>query len=314
MCVILCTNVNGTQILAKNRDRTYKPSIEIIHEIVNGIEVAYIRDKDSGWIEGMNEYGTGIINSTLNNQDGYISKKIATKENIIYKILIEKHLFENFYDIINDPKNKYAMEGHTILFFNNELIHFENNIQNEYITERINNNSVYTNHGINLKGEGYTKCNKGMSSFLRRAIIKKELGDNKIESIEQLSDIMNTNYTNINPRFHPYRNKNYSKKKNKRSGVRFNINTTGQLLFNMTNMEFNYCPDRNTSERVKYINRLPNEYMPKIKIYIREIQKNIKHKKKLFTKKYLSKIEKRYRCKAKNINTKLKRKTRRKIN
>jgi hypothetical protein len=44
MCVILCTKIKGKQILAKNRDRTYKPNIEIIHEIING--AMHRKDKD----------------------------------------------------------------------------------------------------------------------------------------------------------------------------------------------------------------------------------------------------------------------------
>jgi hypothetical protein len=127
MCVILCTKIKGKQILAKNRDKTYKPSIEIIHEIVNGIEVAYIRDKVSGWIEGMNANGVGLVNSTLSMTDGKINRKLTKKNNLIYRAITEKHIGENFYDIINDKKNNYALEGHTILFFNDELIHFENN-------------------------------------------------------------------------------------------------------------------------------------------------------------------------------------------
>ena len=50
MCVIVYTEIDGKKILAKNRDRPYKPDMEIIHKIVNGIEIAYIRDKISGWI------------------------------------------------------------------------------------------------------------------------------------------------------------------------------------------------------------------------------------------------------------------------
>jgi hypothetical protein len=311
MCVILCTKINGKQILAKNRDRTYKPSIEIIHEIVNGIEIAYIKDKNSGWIEGMNENGFGLVNSTLSRKDGKINKKIIKKKNIIYKALTEKHIGENFYDIINDYKNHYTLEGHTILFFDNELIHFENNKKNEFVAEKINNNKVYSNYGVNLKNEGYTKCNKGMSAFLRANILKKELNDNKITSIDQLTNIMNTNYKNINPRFHPYRNKNYSQKKNRNSNSNFNVNTTGQIVFNMTDMELTYYADVNSSEKVKYINRLPNDYTPKIRLFIRETEKNIKNPKKIFTKKYLNDVEEKFHCKTKkNINNNVKRKTR----
>jgi hypothetical protein len=297
MCVILCTEIDGKQILAKNRDRNYKPFIEIVHEIVNGIEVAYIKDKYSGWIEGMNETGFGLVNSTLSITDGKINKKKLTKKNnIIYKALTEKHIGENFYDIINDTKNHYALEGHTILFYNNELIHFENNKKNEFVAEKIKNSKVYSNYGINLKKEGHTKCIKGMSSFLRANIIKKELQDHKIDSIEKLTQIMNTNYKNINPRFHPYRDKQYSRKKNRHNPGSFNVSTTGQIIFNMTDLIFTYYTDVNNSENVKYINKLPKDHTPKIRIIIKETKKQIENPKTIFTKKYLKEIEQKFYC------------------
>jgi len=313
MCVILCTKIKGKQILAKNRDRTYKPNIEIIHEIVNGIEVAYIRDKISGWIEGINENRFGLVNATLSRTDGKINskKKLSKKNNLIYRALTEKHIDENFYDIINDDNNNYTLEGHTILFFDDQLIHFENNKKNEFVAEKIKNDKVYSNYGINLKDEGYTKCNKGMSAFLRSNIIKTELKNNNITSIEQLSNIMNTNYKNINPRFHPYRNKHYSRKKNRNSNSNFNVNTTGQIIFNMTDLELTYYADIHSSERVRYLNRLPKDYTPKIRILIKETEKNTKKPKTIFTKKYLSKIKEKFHCKSrKNINNKSNGKTR----
>lgn len=300
MCVILCTKINGKQILAKNRDRAYKPLIEIIHEIVNGIEVAYIRDKKSGWIEGMNENAFGLVNSTLSRMDGKIKNtRLVKKNNTIYKALTEKHIGENFYDIISNSEKNYTLEGHTILFFDNELIHFENNKKNDFVAEKIKNNKVYSNYGVNLKNEGYTKCNKGMSAYLRANIIKEELKNNKITSVEELSKIMNSNYKNINPRFHPYRNKQYSQKKNRNTETNFNVNTTGQIIFNMTDLIFTYYSDVNSSEKVKYINRLPRDYTPKIRIIIKETVKQIQNPKKIFTKKYLKEIEEKYNCKTK---------------
>ena len=313
MCVILCTRINGKQFLAKNRDRTYKPLIEIVHEIVNDIEVAYIKDKNSGWIEGMNENGFGLVNSTLSRMDGKIkNKRIVKKNNIIYKALTEKHIGENFYDIINDTEKHYTLEGHTILFFDNELIHFENNKKNDFVAEKIKNNKVYSNYGVNLKKEGYTKCNKGMSAYLRANIIKEELKDNKITSVEDLSEIMNSNYKNINPRFHPYRSKQYSQKKNRNKNSIFNVSTTGQIIFNMTDLIFTYYTDVNNSEKVKYINKLPRDYTPKIRIIIKETKKQIQNPKTIFTKKYLKEVEKKYSCKTKkNIHKTRKNKTRR---
>jgi len=311
MCVILCTKIDGKQILAKNRDRTYKPLIEIYHEIVNGIEVAYIKDKKSGWIEGMNENSFGLVNSTLSRMDGKIkNKRLIKKNNTIYKALTEKHIGENFYDIINNTEKHYILEGHTILFYNNELIHFENNKNNDFVAEKIKNNKVYSNYGVNLKNEGYTKCNKGMSAYLRANIIREELKDNKITSIEDLTQLMNSNYKNINPRFHPYRSKQYSQKKNINNSSNFNVSTTGQIIFNMTDLIFTYYTDVNNSEKVKYINNLPRDYTPKIRIIIKETKKQIQNPKTIFTKKYLKEIQQKYSCKTKkNTHKNLKNKT-----
>ena len=82
MCVILYTKVNGKRILAKNRDRIYYPNIEIIHEILDGIEVVYIHDLDTGWIEGMNSNKTGLINSTLNMKDSKSKSYKKTRKTI----------------------------------------------------------------------------------------------------------------------------------------------------------------------------------------------------------------------------------------
>lgn len=92
MCVILYAKINGKQILAKNRDRIYKPNIQLVHEIVDGIEIAYIQDKNTGWVEGINENGCGIINSTLDRNDGKRGKRqnyVSLKSNKVFNALCE---------------------------------------------------------------------------------------------------------------------------------------------------------------------------------------------------------------------------------
>lgn len=123
MCVILYTEINGKKILAKNRDRAYKPEVRIIHEIVNGIEIAYLKDENTGWIEGMNGEGTGIVNSTLNSFDSKTNstKKLKKKGNVIYNALINDKSEKNFYDIIKNAKNDYVLEGHTLLCHENDI-------------------------------------------------------------------------------------------------------------------------------------------------------------------------------------------------
>lgn len=64
-CTIVGVRLDDGVVLVKNRDRGYKGKVEIIHELINGVEVVYWRDVDTDWSEGMNEYGIGIVNSSL---------------------------------------------------------------------------------------------------------------------------------------------------------------------------------------------------------------------------------------------------------
>ena len=305
MCVILYTEIDGKKILAKNRDRTYKPRIELIHEIVNGIEIAYIRDLKTGWIEGMNEIGCGLINSTLNmNESKHVKKMkkvvLKTKKNKIYNALCERKKSKVFYDLIKHSNNKETnnvLEGHTLMMFNNQVFHVENNVFNNFIIKKVNKPVVFTNHGINLKEEGFTEGKKGFSSFMRQKMVETELKNNTDVDLydDFVSNVMNVNYTNIDPRFHSYRDKKLSLKRNKHLNNEQNfISTTGQLILNITDKEFVYYTDTNNSETVKYINKLPSDYVPKIRVIIKETEKSIKKRKKAFTQKYLKKLYKKF--------------------
>ena len=64
-CIITHTVLNDKVLLAKNRDRAYNPNIGIVRDLVDGVEIVYILDKDTDWSEGMNSNGIGIINSAL---------------------------------------------------------------------------------------------------------------------------------------------------------------------------------------------------------------------------------------------------------
>ena len=50
---------------AKNRDRNYKTSIEVVQSNRFGTQRLYIDDKLSRWTEGVNEYGVAIISSSF---------------------------------------------------------------------------------------------------------------------------------------------------------------------------------------------------------------------------------------------------------
>ena len=64
-CIIVHKKLGDTTIMAKNRDRMYKPELEVVHELINGVEVVYLHDVITDWSEGMNEFGIGVVNTAL---------------------------------------------------------------------------------------------------------------------------------------------------------------------------------------------------------------------------------------------------------
>ena len=237
-----------------------------------------------------------------------------SKKNVIFNSLINDKKNVNFFDLITHADKKYILEGHTLICHNNHVYHIENTSDNNFVAEKVNKTSVYSNYGIRKKDAGYNSCVKGLSTFLRSNIIIHELKDNDIKSEEELINIMNINYKNIDPRNHPYRDKYYTLKKNRNiDPKKVKISTTGQILLNMTDKEFIYYSDIHNSKNVEYINKLPKGYVPKIRITIKETEKNLKNKKKIFTKKYLQKIYSKFDCKKtkKNKNNRINSGTRR---
>ena len=304
MCVIFYMNINGQLILAKNRDLPYNPHIDIVHEIINGTEVIYMRDKNNGWIEGINEHGTGMVNSSLledfHHYSGYNMHK-----NKMYSALVKKHINKrDFFDeLLKKSDNKYILEGHTLIAHDNHMYHLENSSLNKHVLHPLSSGDkykVFSNHGIHLPNEGLTDGRGGVSSFLRRELTEIEVSDflkNKHKNpikcddnklYDELSSLLNKNYVNVGYRFHPYR------KKSKIMNNTVIVYTSAQLLLNITNKEFIYFKDTNYTENVKYINKLPNHYVPKIRVMIKETEKSMRPVKRL-TQQYLQKIYKRFK-------------------
>ena len=64
-CIISVGEWGGKKCLFKNRDRNYTPEVRIYHKLIDGVEVLYMKDEVTGWCEGLNEYGIGIVNAAL---------------------------------------------------------------------------------------------------------------------------------------------------------------------------------------------------------------------------------------------------------
>lgn len=298
MCVIVYTTIGNKKILVKNRDRVYKPKIVLIHELVDGVELAYIKDLKTGWIEGLNGNGIGIVNSTLNRNDGkYTVDKsyLKMKKNRILDALHETDSKKIVNEIIEDKKKVPFLEGHSLIVCDDKCLHIENTVDNKFVISKINGTSVFTNNGKHFNDAGYVEGKKGLSSFLRRKNIESELKHKKINSYDEIIDIMNKNYIGIDPRFHSYRDEKMTKKFLHNNSEKHDKNmkivmTTGQLLLNLTDKEFLYYEDINNSKGVKYINKLPKDYTPIIRVAINKTEKNPKPQKSKLSQKYLKKM------------------------
>jgi|694.fasta_scaffold44876_1 hypothetical protein len=276
-CVVATIHLNGETILAKNRDRKYSPTIEIIHELIDGVEVVYIHDTITDWSEGMNEYGIGIINASLLVHYDEIEADIATgkvdfdkdKKGVqpsydglkIRKSLSKHKLGQAIKSIIEfagEDKKDVGVKGMTMAANPEHSFVIELTSEHLPVIKKIDNPkvTVRTNHGISYPETGYTSGEKRKSSLSRKEIAEKEL--EKVTDSTQILNVLSKQYTDDNF-LNPYRRNN-----------NYKMYTTGQIMMNLDRLEFNFRWDTNHSKFNGVVNKLPKDYTPKIKITLTE--------------------------------------------
>ena len=274
-CVIAAVRLPGETILAKNRDRGYKADIEIVHEIIDGVEIVYWHDRKTDWSEGMNEFGIGIINSTLSvvsdekegtdkkSEKGDFDKKgkggkpsydglkirTALKEKSLIKVI------KTLISYTGEDKKDVGVKGETIVATPKDIFVIENTSEHAPIITKINDESkivVRTNHGIFHKDAGYTSGMKKKSSQSRMKLAKTHLRDAKKDT--DVLNILHKQYIRNNV-LNPYRRDN-----------KFKMHTTGQIMMNLDKKEVTVRMDKKYGEFDGYVNLLPEGYDAKIKV------------------------------------------------
>ena len=267
-CTIVAVKLNDGVVLAKNRDRGYKAKMDVIHEIVDGVEIAYWHDVDTDWSEGINEFGIGIVNSSLLvRQDEKQSDKVmkgkktkfshdGEKMRMALKQKSLKYAIKSIISFSGTDKKDVGVKGETMV----------GNPKNVYIVELTSKDTpvvtkmgdekveVRTNHGISHKVAGYTHGIKKKSSHMRMHYAKEHLKD--VETDQDVINRMKEQY-NKNKFFNPYRLKN-----------QYNMSTVGQIMMNLEKKEITIRMDNKMGEFKGIINKLPKDYTPKIKIKI----------------------------------------------
>lgn len=258
MCIITSINLNNNKYLTKNRDRAYKPTIGIIHTIIKNTEIVFLYDYDTNWCEGMNEYGIAVVNSALSVGYDEIEKKIIKKtgkKSKDGKRIIKALTLNNIDDVCNSlMKYENGVRGHTFINDKDNSYAIESTTKHnpilKHITDEVNF-IVRTNHGFLYPNAGYQHGKDYKSSKIRKISAENVLGniDNKNEILP-----------NLRKKFYSYQSNLNMNRDNK-------LSTTTQLMMDSNNKIFTLHVLKNDIKEFKgIINKLPENYIPKIKI------------------------------------------------
>jgi hypothetical protein len=280
-CTVAGVRLKDGIVLAKNRDRGYTAEMEMVHEVLDGVEIAYWHDIDTDWSEGMNEFGIGIVNSSLmvnddekesdkikaakeekeHNKDKKMSPKHATDGAKIRQVLCQKNLRDAVKVLIStrgDGSSKFkGVSGESIISDGKEIYVIEHSSVDTPVIKKLKDDRkvvVRTNHGIFHKDLGYQSGPKKESSHTRFELAKENL--QKAETDQDVIDLMKKKYKK-NPMLNPYRTDN-----------KFHMQTVGQIMMNCDKKEITIRLDKKHGEFTGMEKLLPKGYEPKIKIKI----------------------------------------------
>jgi hypothetical protein len=262
-CTSIGLSIGEHIILAKNRDRTYYPKVKLVRELINDIEVVYMYDIDTDYAEGMNEYGIGIVNTTLQgkkdenegssknknrksklNEDGFKIRK-ALGYNSIKQVVKCLDLF------------KRGLGGHTTVGYPNGFISIEKLRFGKPVIKKMDASQVVVraNHGLAYPDQGY-QYGKNRESSLSRVFYATKEG-RKAESPDELLYALRKHH-DVQGYLEPYR-------------TNYHVWTSSQIMMDLTDLKLTFIVDENaTFQGIE--NRLPEGYIPKIKIEVRKLE------------------------------------------
>lgn len=268
-CVGVSLTVDKHIILAKNRDRAYKPDLEIIHTLLGGTEVAYLHDIATDWSEGMNEHGIGIVNTALFVGYDEDEKKILKKGGKPSKdgARIRRALTKRTLDDVVKSVSSYAggVKGHTIISSPDATYTVELTSRHKaHIIRRPPGTFlVRTNHGDEYPDAGYTQADEPedyQSSVVRRA--------NAIAMLKQAKHLDDVLPALRHQQYDPHSNLNVLRDTKKMS-------TSSQLLLDLSalTLELDYLADK-VDKTPKIVRVFPDGYQPRITVRLRKIERD----------------------------------------
>lgn len=274
-CIIAAGEFGGVKCLFKNRDRNYKPEIRIYHEMLGGTEVLYMKDETTGWCEGINEYGIGIVNAALavreDEKQGKASKAIPGKGKNDHttintlkdgKRVLKALESDNIEQAVGALQSHLGgLRGHTLIADKDTTYSLEATWRgHDFHVRRLPNSlrHVRTNHGQFYDDAGYTE--KDGDNYLS-SLARRDQAMRTLREVEDPEDIAPSIYGRRRPdRRDPLNMVKLT------DGMR----TTSQMVLNLKDMTMLYYIVPGQLDYLGYKKNLPKGHTPKLKLEVFE--------------------------------------------
>ena len=272
-CIISVGVWGNKKCLFKNRDRNYLPEIRIYHEILGGVEVLYMKDETTGWCEGINEFGIGIVNAALavreDEKQGKASKGVFGKGDLATlntlrdgKRVLKALEARNIEQAVGTLQSHLGgLRGHTFIANKDVTYSLEATWRGHDFHKRKlpeGRKHVRTNHGIFYQDAGFTEKDGDnyLSSLARRDQAMKEL--RKVDSPDEIAPAI------------------YGKRRPDRADplnmvkLTDGMRTTSQMVLNLDDLEATLYLIPGQIVYLGYENNLPKGHKSRIGIQVRE--------------------------------------------
>ena len=267
-CIIVSGEIDGDHVLAKSRDRNYHARVKIVRDLLDdNTEIVYFEDLDTGYAEGMNSHGLGVINSALSISDDENAKD-KTKGKITSDDGPRMINALQFQDIDEAIKSLIGfmggIKGHTFVGNPRSLYSIEMSSKHTPVITPLDPGTgfdVRTNHGINHDGAGYSPDRRPedyMSSKIRKAQAEVELAD--VADFEEVAPAL------AQQNFDLESNNNMLR----RTVPKHGMVTTSQVAMHLPNKQFVFYYFPNECDFEGIVDNTPEGYEPQIEIKVIE--------------------------------------------
>lgn len=262
-CIIVAGETQGKNILAKSRDRNYHARVEIIRDLLDdGTEVVYFEDLDTGYAEGMNSHGLGVVNAALSISDdeNAVKGKVRSDDG---PRMIQALKYSSIDDAVKSLVGyKGGIKGHTFVGTPDAVYSIEMSSKHTPVINKLDPTTgfdVRTNHGKDHDGAGYTPDRRPkdyMSSKIRKAQAEVELAG--VNDFDEVAPALAKQH------FDHDSNDNMLRRVPDEAGMV----TTSQVAMHLPKREFVFYYFPNECDFEGIVDKTPDDYEPKINVRV----------------------------------------------